>query len=139
MASTSTLSISTVNERIKKGEIVYQLTFRFSVGHKSWDLQKIHNEIEERGWQKLPDLDCMFVWFGDDPRDVLDILKKNSFENHICRYYTGILRGIEQFEGTGTPPVRSEEKRQASRNRSILDFCSKKVSNENDSSQVNTK
>lgn len=62
----------------------------------------------ERGWKKLPDLENSFVWFGEDPPDVTDILKKSSFDNHVCRYMIGILKDVGLLEGTGVSPNQSE-------------------------------
>lgn len=110
MASGYSLTVTSVGEKLKNKEIVYYLTFRFSVGHKHSYLQGIHNQIEERGWKKLPDLENSFVWEGDSPADVTDILKKASFDNHVCRYMTGPLTDTGTLEGTGTAPVVSEGK-----------------------------
>ena len=122
-----TVTISTIKEKIQEGEDVYYLTFRFSTGLKKNELQKVHSEIEARGWQKVPDLENTYVWFGDDkPPNVMDILKKNSFENHTCRVLTGILTSADLFEGTGTLPKKSEKNEQASvsteGNTSLHDF-----------------
>ena len=110
MASGYSLTVNSVGEKVKNKEIAHYLTFRFSVGHKYWYLQGIHNQIEERGWKKLPDLENSFVWEGDSPVDVTDILKKASFDNHVCRYITGPLTDAATLEGTGTAPAVSEGK-----------------------------
>ena len=113
MASGSSLTVNSVEERLKNGELVYYLNFRFSVGHDKGDLLKVRTQIENQGWQKLPDLESSYVWFGNDankPPEVTDILKKASFENHVCRYMTGKLTDIGMFEGTGTRPPMSEGK-----------------------------
>ena len=110
MASGYSLTVNSVGEKVKNKEIAHYLTFRFSVGHKYWYLQGIHNQIEERGWKKLPDLENSFVWEGDSPANVTDILKKASFDNHVCRYITGPLTDAATLEGTGTAPLVSEGK-----------------------------
>ena len=110
MASGSSLTVNSVGESLRNGEIIHYLTFRFSVGHKHWHLQGIHNQIEEKGWQKLPNLENSFVWFGENPPEVIDILKKASYDNHVCRYMTGRLTDIGLLEGTGTAPAVSEGK-----------------------------
>ena len=110
MASMSSLSVSTVKERIKKKEVVHFLTFQFSVAHKNWDLKTIREKVIELGWEKLPDIDSTYVWFGEKPRlkEATEILKKSSFDNHICRYFTGILTDADELEGTGVPPPQKE-------------------------------
>ena len=51
------------------------------------------------------------VWFGSNPPEFIDIiLKKASYDNHVCRYMTGSLTSTGQLEGTGTAPVVSEGK-----------------------------
>ena len=126
MASPPTTTLTTIKEKIEEGEEVHHLFFRFSTGHKKNDLQKIHSEIIARGWQKVPDLENTYVWFGNKPHDIRDILKKGSYETHSCRVLTGILSSADLFEGTGTPPKREQENQQASANtagnRKILEF-----------------
>lgn len=129
MASGSSLTVSSVKEELKSGKPVYFLNFRFSTAHQKWDLEQVHRKIMKRGWQKLPDLESSYVWFGSNPPEVTDILEKAAYDNHICRYMTGNLTGIGQLEGTGTAPVVSEGKAGqhavTAPSRSILNYFSK--------------
>lgn len=107
----SGISTASVRERIQNREVVFYLHFRFSVGHKSSELQKLHMKVEERGWQKLPDFENTFVFFGSDgPPKFCDILKEFSYENHVCRYMTGTLSECDVLEGTGSAPAKNEQK-----------------------------
>ena len=110
MASGSCLTVSSVKEELKSRKPVHFLNFRFSIAHQKWDLEQVHRQIMKRGWQKLPDLESSYVWYGSNPPEVIDILKKASYDNHICRYMTGSLTDIGQLVGTGTAPVISEGK-----------------------------
>ena len=125
MASMSSLSVSTVKERIKNKEVVHFLTFQFSVAHKDQYLKSIHKEIKALGWQKLPDIYSTYVWFGEKPhlKEATEILKKSSFDNHICRYFSGILTDADELEGTGVPPPQKEPLQSTpQKNRSISEF-----------------
>lgn len=112
MASGSSLTVSSVKEELNKKseQPIHFLNFRFSTAHQKGDLEKIHKQIMKTGWQKLPDLESSYVWFGDSPPEVIDILKKASYDNHVCRYTTGRLTDTGELEGTGTAPAVSEEK-----------------------------
>ena len=103
------LSIPSIKEKIQNGKRVHFLVFRFSVGHECVMLKKIQALIQERGWQKLPDLENSFVCFGQSPQDVTDILQKSSFENHTCRYLIGTLSDVGLLEGTGISPERKQQ------------------------------
>ena len=103
------LTIPLIKEKIQNGECVHYLVFRFSVGQERVMLRKIQAQIEEKGWQKLPDLENSFVWFGKSPPDVTDILQKSSFENHTCRYLIGTLTDVGLLEGTGISPERKQQ------------------------------
>lgn len=105
----SGISTASVRERIQNGEDVFYLHFRFSIGHGS-ELPKVHMKVEERGWQKLPDFESTFVFFGSDPPKFCDILKEFSYENHVCRYMTGTLSECDVLEGTGSAPAKNERK-----------------------------
>ena len=105
------LSIPSIKEKIQNGKCVHHLVFRFSVGHERVMLRKIQAQIEERGWQKLPDLENSFISFGQSPQDITDILKKSSFENHTCRYLIGTLKDVGLLEGTGISPEREQQMR----------------------------
>ena len=100
------LTVNSVQERIKDGEIVYYLIFRFSIGLKNRKV--VHSKIEGKGWKKLPVLENSFVWFGEKPVDVTGILQKVSTSDCVCRFMMGRLTDIGLLEGTGTPPVVSE-------------------------------
>ena len=102
------LSVSSVEEELKSGKPVHFLNFRFSTAHQKWDLEQVHRKIMERGWEKLPDLDSSYVWFGSTPPEFLDILEKASYGNHTCRYMSGSLTHMGQLEGTGVAPVVGE-------------------------------
>lgn len=106
----SSLTVSSVKEELNSGKPVHFLSFRFSTAHQKWDLEKVHRQIMETGWQKLPDLESSYVWFGSNPPEVVDILQKASYDNHVCRYMTGSLSDIGLLEGTGVAPVVSEGK-----------------------------
>ncbi len=102
------LTVSSVEEELKKGKPVHFLNFRFSTAHQKWDHEKVHKEIMKRGWQKLPDLDNSYVWLGSNsPPEFIDILKKASYDNHVCRYMSGSLTTIGQLEGTGAAERKS--------------------------------
>lgn len=58
----------------------------------------------------MPDLENSYVWFGSTPPEFVDILKKASYDNHVCRYMSGSLTHIGQLEGTGVAPVVGERK-----------------------------
>ena len=105
------LTVSSVKEDLERGKPVYFLNFRFSTAHEKWNLEQVHRQVMKRGWQKLPDLESSYVWFGSgNPPEVTDILKKASYDNHVCRFLTGSLTDSGQLEGTGTAPVVSEGK-----------------------------
>lgn len=103
------LTIPSTKEKIQNGECVHYLVFRFSVAQEREILKEIQAQIKKRGWQKLPDLENSFVWFGKNPEDVTDILQKSSFENHTCRYLIGTLTDVGQLEGTGISPERKQQ------------------------------
>ena len=104
------LSVNSVEEELKSGKPVHFLNFRFSTAHQKWDLEQVHRKIMKRGWEKLPDLENSYVWFGSTPPEFLDILEKASYDNHICRYMSGSLTHMGQLEGTGVASVVGEGK-----------------------------
>ena len=110
------LTVRSVEEELKSGKPVHFLNFRFSVGKKG-DLLPIQAKIADTGWKKLPDLENTFVWFGSNPPEVTDILKKACFDNYICRFLTGSLSGAGLLEGgtvgTTTPALTNRSPRQA--------------------------
>ena len=119
--SGSSLTVSSVKEELKSGKPAYFLNFRFSTAHEKWNLERVHRQVMERGWQKLPDLESSYVWFGSgNPPEVTDILKKASYDNHVCRFLTGRLTDSGLLEGTGTAPVVSEGK--SGQHATLFDF-----------------
>lgn len=129
MASMSSLSVSSVKEKIDNGEVVYFLTFQFSEGHKWSYLQTVHDKIKALGWHKLPNVDCRYVWFADSEKPCLTkvnkILKKASFDNHICYHFAGILVDVGVLEGTGDSPTEKKPLQPVQNNRLIQDYFSK--------------